>query len=144
MRWARLLAAFVVLLGGTAIGGPVAATTAQQPPAIDPSLDKLANCVTTNKRLALVVLVDESGSLEKTDPGASRVPAAKAAVAGLVGLVDRSGGQVAVDVQVAGFGVDFEAGAPWQRVDGAGRGACPAECHRRRGCHPDGARRAGE
>lgn len=81
-----------------------------------PAMGRLASCVTGSKRLAVVLLIDESGSLSETDPGGSRVAAAQVALNGLGSLVERSGGDVQVDLQVAGFGVDFETDAPWTSV----------------------------
>lgn len=89
---------------------------------ISPALSRLAACVTGNKQLAIVMLMDESGSLRKTDPQNSRVAAAKAAVDGLAGLVRRGDGDVRVDVQIAGFGVDFESNAPWLTIAADGGG----------------------
>src|SRR5438046_2375522 len=70
---------------------------------LSPALSRLASCVAGKKRLAVVFLIDESGSLKHTDPANSRVVAAQAAIRGLNGLVARGAGKIRVDVQVAGF-----------------------------------------
>lgn len=97
----------------SAVAG-VSGVSAQDGGALDsPALSRLASCVAGQKQLAVVLLVDESGSLRETDPNNDRVAAARAALLGLESLVERSDGQVRVDLQVAGFGVDFEEAAPW-------------------------------
>jgi len=114
--------ALLFVLGGNLGGnlGVVAAAPNTQAqagaPSSSPALTRLASCVAGRKQLAVVVLVDESGSLKKTDPTNSRVAAAQVAATGLADLVRRSGKNLRVDVQVAGFGVDFEQGAQWVTV----------------------------
>jgi len=96
-----------------ASGASTRAAEQASPSPLTPALQRLAACVSGQKQLAVVMLVDESGSLRKTDPGNGRVIAAQAAVNGLADLVRRSNDQVRIDLQVAGFGVDFERDAPW-------------------------------
>ncbi len=91
---------------------PVAANPAQAQLG-NPALNRLAACVTGHKQLAVVMLIDESASLRQTDPLGGRVVAARAAVNGLAELVRRSNGKVRVDVQVAGFAVDYQRSPTW-------------------------------
>lgn len=102
-------------VAGSAAVAPAAPLrpTQASAPVDSPALARLASCVTGRKDLAVVLLVDESGSLKETDPDGGRVAAARAALLGLESLVERSDGEVAVDLLVAGFGVDFEGDAKW-------------------------------
>ncbi|MFZ4434627.1 MAG: hypothetical protein ACOYOQ_15650, partial [Microthrixaceae bacterium] len=113
--------ALTVAVVTTTAARPVAAARMQPPATVSPALDRLAKCVGTNRQLALVMLIDESQSLRETDPLGGRVAGAQAAVKGLTDLVQRSGttDPLQIDVQIAGFGVDFEESAPWQRIDPA-------------------------
>lgn len=79
------------------------------------ALERLANCARDRDQLTVMVLMDESGSLPRTDPDAQRVAAAQLGLRTLVRL-----GQdldVQVVVSIAGFAVDFEMVRPWTELD---------------------------
>ena len=68
-------------------------------------LEQLRTCISESKHVAVAVIIDESGSLQNTDPADERVTAAKAAVAGLSVLA--SEGAADVDLLIAGFSEVF-------------------------------------
>jgi hypothetical protein len=125
MKVSALAAVIIAILTTGTVGSVVAAVASPAgapvneqvtPATADAPLSQLATCVAGRKQLAVVLLMDESASLKETDPGNARVTAAKVAVAGLADLVGRSEEKVKIDTQVAGFGVDIEAGAPWSSL----------------------------
>lgn len=111
-RWPMLVTLVAIVLA--AMSGLAGA---QPPTPSTPAFARLASCISGRQSVAIVLLMDESGSLKETDPDNSRVSAAIAALNGLQGLVERSNSKVRVDLQVAGFGPDFEASAPWVQLD---------------------------
>ena len=131
-RRLRAAAAAVAVLAATSLGGTAAAAPGQTepvPPAeptdgarTDNALTGLADCLTTNKVLALAFVFDHSGSLKDTDPTGQRVDAALTALDGLGELVDSVGGARA-DVGVAVFSDDYREVLPFTDLAGAGTGA---------------------
>ena len=122
-RWAAtvLVAAVAGLSLPATAGGSVAGT------ALDPAgaAGSLADCTARTGRLAVVLLVDESASLRRTDPADRRVGAIQAALYGLAGVVERSrGGQrpVSVEVALVGFGVDATTRVGWTALDASSVG----------------------
>ena len=75
--------------------------------------DALASCVANTGRLLVVLLVDESGSLQGTDPKNVRVAAAKTALSGLSQLTNSSSGAAHVDVLVSAFSNRFKTVGAW-------------------------------
>lgn len=93
-----------------------AVAQAQPSPAVaaaTPGLSSLASCIAGNRRLLLLLLIDESGSLETTDPNAQRVAGAQIAVRQLARLTESVPGRIDIRLQVAGFSVDFRPGTGW-------------------------------
>ncbi len=80
-----------------------------------PALSALATCVGDAKKVAVVLLIDESGSLKQTDPLNRRVIAAKSALDSLAGLADREigGSRPTVNVSIATFSSDYRPLVPW-------------------------------
>jgi hypothetical protein len=79
---------------------PAAAQTDQLPPAAR----TLSSCLQTSDRLSVLLLVDESGSLDDTDPQNHRVEGLKAAIGGLVRLTEQPGARAPkVEVLFARF-----------------------------------------
>jgi len=72
-------------------------------------LETVASCLNTNGRLLVEMLVDESGSLQQTDPENLRVQALRAALGSIQSLTRTTvnGKQVEVEVQVSSFAADF-------------------------------------
>ena len=100
---AALLALALLALGagsdlGSAAAAPWGATSTGPGPAVGASaavaavqpgrsvLRELGTCIGTSGRLLVLLLIDESGSLQQTDPRNQRVTAAKAALASLEDL----------------------------------------------------------
>jgi hypothetical protein len=107
-----------LFLGCTTIGGLADAANAQAPAVprdAIPALVRLAECVRDNRSVAALVLMDESGSLKKTDPDNQRVTAAKSAIESLANLAEHNidGEKPQVQVAVGGFSVDYEEVAGW-------------------------------
>lgn len=67
----------------------------------------------------VLLLIDQSGSLQRTDPDDQRVAGAKAVVSSYASLAERVGG---VELQVAGFGETFQPGE-WTALDASTLGA---------------------
>ena len=95
----RAVAASVVLAAASVSTAPAASGAPAQDPAAPPTttvasgalqgeeaIGDLAGCIQGSKRLAVVFLIDQSGSLGKSDPDNRRVDAARAALDSLVSL----------------------------------------------------------
>ncbi|MCU1496110.1 MAG: hypothetical protein JWM47_63 [Acidimicrobiales bacterium] len=97
----------VVLATVVAPSAPVAATPVrpdQEAGAGDSAILDLVSCLQGSHRLAVVFLIDESQSLQLTDPDARRVDAAQAALATLTGLTKGAADErTKVDVSFAAF-----------------------------------------
>lgn len=93
------------------LGSPVAALQATH----DSAFDRIAACTHTNRRLIALFLVDESQSLQTTDPRAERVTAAKVAIAALATLprLRTSEAPPEVHVLLAGFSSSLTPAGPW-------------------------------
>ena len=126
------LAALVVPLAGPAAGAPAqdpppataAPVTATASDALQggEAIGDLAGCIQGSKRLAVVFLIDQSGSLGKSDPQNRRVDAARAALDSLVSLTEGPREERArVDVTVAAFSNDYYPIRPWTTVTDASR-----------------------
>jgi hypothetical protein len=91
------IAATFALLGGEATAAPGAQ--------LSPAAQSLAQCVQTNGRLSVLMLIDESGSLVTTDPFNQRVDGIRAALTGLADLSETTvdGRRPQVSVLMAGF-----------------------------------------
>ncbi len=126
MRFPRFWVGQVIMVCALMAGSlgwfaAAASTTSANAPAENPTgLSELAKCMASTGRLQVQFLVDESGSLQDTDPANKRVDAVKAALAGL-GLLQSGRGKdttnpVQIDVSMAGFSVVFDEVVPWQSV----------------------------
>lgn len=105
-----VLAALGVVPGAATIASTQAAprqgtTTADQLP---DGVTQLLDCIARNQYLAAVVLVDESGSLKKTDPDARRVDLSRSLAAALrqISTVRIDDLETTLDVLVVGFSTD--------------------------------------
>jgi von Willebrand factor type A domain len=121
-----------LVIGLTTLGSSVDAALAQgstpQPPPPTPTptsgdvgipaLSTLATCVRDAKQVAVVLLIDESGSLKRTDPRNRRVVAVKSALDSLAGLAEREigGSRPVVNVSMATFASDYQTLVPWTRL----------------------------
>lgn len=78
-------------------------------------VDRFGSCVAAQKVGQVLLMIDESGSLQQTDPTAARVTAAKYLVDQLTQFSADSG--AAIDVAVAGFSGDYTQHLDWTRLD---------------------------
>ena len=111
-----LLAAAALLVGATALAPAAGATPSQAAPAggDDAAILDLVGCLQGSHRLAVVFLIDESKSLQLTDPDARRVDAAQAALSTLATLSQGSGDQrTSVDVTFAAFSNTYRTVRSW-------------------------------
>lgn len=83
----------------------------QAAPVQPPAATTLARCINSANRVLVLLLVDESGSLDQTDPQGARVAGVKAALSGLARLAsEQPGGRtVTVDVRIATFAQGYRA-----------------------------------
>lgn len=103
-----LLAALTALLPGLALAPPAAAandTTAVQ---------ELGSCMTAQGSGDIVLLVDQSGSLQQTDPDAQRVQAARYLVSRLATFAAEN--DVDLSISVAGFDAEYVTRTGWRSV----------------------------
>ncbi|MGY1619066.1 VWA domain-containing protein [Geodermatophilus sp. SYSU D00691] len=76
------------------------------------SLQDLGACLSETKNADVLLLVDESGSLRRTDPGDARVAAASLLLRRLTDTAARTGSTI--DVAVRGFAGDVRSAFEWQ------------------------------
>lgn len=115
------LAAAVLLGFGLAVGSTTTADAAPQPAAVD----RYGACLAAQKSGDLLILVDESGSLKKTDANAARVKAAQYLVTTLGKYADRTKSDV--EVAIAGFSTDYAVRQDWVPLTEASAGAVDNE-----------------
>nr|WP_296779048.1 vWA domain-containing protein [Rhodococcus sp. (in: high G+C Gram-positive bacteria)] len=116
-RFARALA--VVAVVGFSASLPIAGAQ-PAPPTIAPgstsAVDNFGACIAGQKQGDLLLMIDESGSLQSSDPGNSRVTAANYLLDRLTSFAETA--QVGVDVAVAGFSTDFTPALAWTPASG--------------------------
>lgn len=83
----------------------------------DPAFRAIADCVAERGELAALMLIDESGSLQWTDPDNDRITALRAALDALSQAADVGGGQVAVDVAFAAFATEYTLVREWTALN---------------------------
>lgn len=82
------------------------------------AVDAYGGCLVARKAGDLLIVVDESRSLEANDPQAARVSAAKYLLTQLNGFATRT--QVTLDVSVAGFSHSYAPVQDWTTLDAGG------------------------
>ncbi|MFF0279912.1 vWA domain-containing protein [Rhodococcus aetherivorans] len=112
----KVAALAAVLLGSLVVAAPAASAAPQQS-----AVGDFGGCLASQREGDLLLMIDESGSLQVSDPEAARVSAANYLLEQLSSFGGSAG--VALDVSVAGFSDDFTVHAPWTRLDG---GSLPA------------------
>jgi hypothetical protein len=101
--------------------------------AADQAAGTLADCAARTGRLSVVLLIDESASLRRTDPADQRVQAVQAALVGLAAAAERTKtGErpVSVEVALVGFGADTTTVVGWTPLDGGTVGGLVVEAAR--------------
>lgn len=106
---ASALSALILAAGITAGLSVVSAQAADTSAA-----DRFASCIAAQHRADVVVLLDESGSLDDTDPADARVDAAKFLLRKLVSLAEDGGADIAV--RLSSFGNRYEAETDWVKA----------------------------
>lgn len=129
------LVAAVMLSSGVMVG-PIEAA-----PGDRSAVREIGNCLNQRSRLFVEFLIDQSGSLEETDPDNNRVSAIKLALSALEGVADASRGKREVEVRLSGFDVDYDPLTDWVRLDAGSVGvladAADAYATRNRGFDTD-------
>ncbi|MDT5317705.1 MAG: hypothetical protein QOD88_227, partial [Mycobacterium sp.] len=108
------LTAVVALAGALALLGFPAPTAHAQP---NTGVDRYGGCLAAQKTGDLLILFDESSSLQETDPKAARVQAAQYLVRTLGRYADRIGAKL--DVAIAGFAETYYPEHDWTPLTGA-------------------------
>lgn len=122
----------IILLALLLLSGIGEAQSPSTEETLSPAQRSLGQCLTRNGRLAALFLIDESGSLKRTDPRGARVDGVAAALAGFARIADApiNGRRPQVSVSFVGFSgkldpdpdADPDGGAPvptWQSLNGA-------------------------
>lgn len=112
-RWVALVAALLLGLGGVVAGTP-SATAAET---VGTGVTELSSCLTDGRVADVLVLVDQSGSLRRSDPADQRVGAVKLLLDGLAQRAAAVGARV--ETRIAGFDADVTALTPWTALDAA-------------------------
>lgn len=81
------------------------------------AVERFGACLAAQKSGAILLLIDESGSLQQSDPDANRVTAAKYLAQRLVDF--STDANVEIDVAVAGFSDDYHPYLDWTTTDAA-------------------------
>lgn len=116
---ARLLAAVAVVAALSVIGWAPTASAAGSPGA-----SRFGGCLASQKAGDLLLLFDESSSLQQTDPQAARVQAARYLVQTLGKYADRVNAKL--DVAVAGFSDTYVPEHDWTQLTAASAGSVGA------------------
>lgn len=124
LGWLIMLIRFL-LISLVALALVAGTSSAARPAEGAAALERLANCSRDQGQLTVMVLMDESGSLPRTDPQAQRVAAAQLALRTLAGLGTDS--DINVVVAIAGFAVDFDLVRDWTQLDEDSLGGLLAE-----------------
>lgn len=122
LRQSRALGLLVLLVVFLAAPGVAAATPVQAQAASTDAVSSLADCSARTGHVSIVFLVDESASLQKTDPDNRRVEGIQAALHGLANTTERTAGTaqpVSVDVALVGFGAGTTEVQGWTPLDNA-------------------------
>lgn len=111
------LSAGVVVASGS-IGVVASAQDRLPAPPDTAAIDDFGACVSAARQGDILFLVDESSSLNGTDPQAARVKAAEYLVTNLARFSDTSGADL--QIAVAGFDDEFRIEHPWARATDPG------------------------
>jgi len=106
----KKLATVIVLFLGCMLISPTASAQPRETAVAD-----FGGCLASQREGDLLLMIDESGSLQQSDPAAARVEAANYLIGQLASFGASAG--VTLDVAVAGFSSEFTMHAPWTRLD---------------------------
>ncbi|SDS76211.1 VWA domain-containing protein [Microlunatus soli] len=82
------------------------------------AIDNYGGCLVAQHKGDLMLLIDDSKSLQTSDPDDARISAAKYLINQLGQFSSRA--KVDLDVQVAGFSTGYHPAGGWDRLDGSG------------------------
>lgn len=109
-RIAAIVCSALILMAGVANGAHAES---------QPAIERFTACVAGHGAGDMVLLFDESASLQKSDPGAGRVVAGRYLVQRLASFAERL--DVELNIMAAGFGTAYrDYGAQWLPVTGNG------------------------
>lgn len=106
----KKLATVIIVLLGCLLIAPTASGQPRETAVAD-----FGGCLASQREGDLLLMIDESGSLQQSDPDAARVEAANYLLGQLASFGASAG--VALDVAVAGFSSEFTMHAPWTRLE---------------------------
>lgn len=112
-RWTRFLAMviiFAICAFGIASVRPAQAADGEQPNA----LAEFGACLHGQGKGALILLVDQSGSLRQTDPTNDRITAGKYLIERFANFADNS--MVKLDIKVSGFAAKYDGNNTWSSI----------------------------
>ena len=119
VRWSLLMMVAALVVGALAMIGPHAtADPAGGEHDQQPLLSDFGSCLAGGTPGSIVLLMDQSGSLETTDPEMARIEAAKFLVERLAGFSEMSGYEL--EVRVAGFAATYGAPGEWTALTSDG------------------------
>lgn len=118
MRGSKPISALVIGLSAIALAVPALAATESARVVASKDDSVLDQCITKQRKLSALFLIDESKSLETSDPDGDRVPALRAAARAIYSLTrgDESSA-IDVEVSIAGFAADFILHKDWMTLN---------------------------
>ena len=116
----KKLATVIIVLLGCLLITPTASAQPRETAVAD-----FGGCLASQREGDLLLMIDESGSLQQSDPDAARVEAANYLLGQLASFGTSAG--VALDVAVAGFSSEFTMHAPWTRLEAGTLGGLQSE-----------------
>jgi hypothetical protein len=117
-RWIGLVILMLLVIGLVTPAMDLSAS-AQTEEGGDPALESLATCLRERESLMVLFLMDESGSLQRTDPDAQRVVAANVALTNLQRLaaVEMGHRSPAIAVGLSAFTTEYNSVTPFTALD---------------------------
>jgi len=106
-----LVAALCMALLGLLGSAPAVSASPDKPSDQQTGLSEFGSCLSGGGKGSLVMLMDQSGSLQKTDPDKARVTAAQYLAARLASFSTTKG--ITLDVRVAGFASSYAGAGDW-------------------------------
>ena len=106
-----LVTALCMALLGLLGSAPLVSASPDKPSDQQTGLSEFGSCLSGGGKGSLVMLMDQSGSLQKTDPDKARVTAAQYLAARLASFSTTKG--ITLDVRVAGFASGYAGAGDW-------------------------------
>ncbi len=112
-RLASAVGLWVILIGSVCLT-PLTSRPASAN-ATDKAADRFAACVAASGQADVLVLMDESGSLRRTDPEGARLAATRFLLGRLTDIAED--GPVSIGVRLAGFGDEYQTLTEWRPLN---------------------------